>query len=60
MEHTLATSHLGVLQQLVRELILARDPDATFVQEKPKPEPEPIARDGFGQPIAAGATTDPR
>jgi hypothetical protein len=51
MEHILATSHLGILQQLVEELIKARDPDATFVQEKPEPAPEPVALDGFGRPV---------
>lgn len=51
MEHILATSHLGVLQQLVKELILSRDADATFVQEKPEPEPEPVVLDGFGRPM---------
>lgn len=40
-KHTLPTSHLGILQAILKELILARDPDATFVQEKPAPEPEP-------------------
>lgn len=50
-KHILATSHLGILQQLVMELIRSRDPDATFDQEQPEPEPEPVELDGFGRPV---------
>ncbi|MCK4819693.1 hypothetical protein KA005_28260 [bacterium] len=33
MEHILPTSHLGVLQAILKELIKAADEDAIFVQE---------------------------
>lgn len=38
MEHTVPQSHLGLLQAIFRELALARDPDATFVDPVVKPE----------------------
>jgi len=41
MEHILETSHLGILQQMVRELILARDSDAYFTQKPPDKDPVP-------------------
>jgi len=38
-EHIVAESHLGILQAIYRELVLTRDPDATFVAEVVEPEP---------------------
>lgn len=53
MDYILQTSHLGILQQIVRELILARDPDAYFIQKEPDPDPEVVEKDGFGRPVTS-------
>ncbi len=59
MEYTVPQSHKELLQAVLKELITARDTEATFKEYEPPSEIKPDL-DGFGRPIALGGTTDPR
>jgi hypothetical protein len=39
-KYNIPSSHLELLQHILMELILARDPEATFVTVKVVPEPD--------------------
>ncbi len=45
MEYVIPTVPLEVQQRILKELILARDPEATFSapEQEPEPDPEPAS-----------------
>lgn len=47
VEYAMPASHKELLQAILQELVLARDPEATFIEPEPEPEPEPKPRTGF-------------
>lgn len=49
MEHITPETSLAVFQAILRELILVRDPKATFVTPLPLPDPSPELV-GIGSP----------
>ncbi|GAI85752.1 unnamed protein product [marine sediment metagenome] len=41
MEYELPTSHKELLQEILKQLVLTNDPEASFREKVPEPDPEP-------------------
>lgn len=53
MDHIIPTSHQGLLQAILQELIAQRDPAATFVSPEPEIDaPLPTWDGGVQTPVA--------
>lgn len=41
MEHIIPQSHKELLQEILKQMIMENDPEATFVEYQDPPDPEP-------------------